>query len=254
MTIWIYSGDRPSNGAKELSKLAGFKRVRTGKFVKNKDVIVNWGCSKIDPKFQYFGEYAKKWLNGTEEIQSSANKLMAFKAMSEAGVECVPWCVPENHELLKSWQSDDFTIVGRTKLTGHSGDGIVIMEKGEPLQPALLYTKYIFKVREFRVHVVGDKVIDTQQKIRDPSREPTSWKVRSHENGFLFARGGVVPNPTRDVLAVSAVKSLGLDFGATDIVEDKKGNFYVLEVNTAPGLEGQTITNYGEAFSAYGQN
>ncbi|OYV41136.1 MAG: hypothetical protein B7Z80_02670 [Rhodospirillales bacterium 20-64-7] len=123
------------------------------------------------------------------------------------------------------------------------------MEPGADIQPALLYTKYIFKVREFRVHVVNGAVIDTQQKIRDPEKEPLSWKVRSHENGFIFARNGIVPSDTRDNLACSACTALGLDFGAVDIVEDKKGNFYVLEINTAPGLEGQTIKSYGDAFA-----
>jgi glutathione synthase/RimK-type ligase-like ATP-grasp enzyme len=45
--------------------------------------------------------------------------------------------------------------------------------------------------------------------------------------------------------------ALGLDFGAVDIIQDDGGNFYVLEVNTAPGLEGQTIKSYAEGFNAY---
>jgi len=46
-----------------------------------------------------------------------------------------------------------------------------------------------------------------------------------------------------------AIAALGLDFGAVDIIWN---NHYqlatVLEVNTAPGLEGQTITDYANYF------
>jgi D-alanine-D-alanine ligase-like ATP-grasp enzyme len=45
--------------------------------------------------------------------------------------------------------------------------------------------------------------------------------------------------------AQKAVNALGLDFGAVDIIynghEDK---YYVLEVNTAPGMEGETMFSY----------
>jgi D-alanine-D-alanine ligase-like ATP-grasp enzyme len=36
-----------------------------------------------------------------------------------------------------------------------------------------------------------------------------------------------------------------LDFGAVDVIwNEKQQRAYVLEVNTAPGLEGQTVDDY----------
>lgn len=241
MTIWVYSGDRPSNSAKELAKFPGFKRLRTGKFLKPKDIVVNWGSTKLP-----FGVNVLNW---PVAISQATNKWTAFQKMSLAEVSCVPWTTSQ--EVVQDWSHAGDTIVGRQKLTGHSGDGIIIIDKGEPIQPALLYTKYIFKIREFRVHVVGGHVIDTQMKIRDPDKVPLTWKVRSHANGFIFARNNILADPNRDSLAVAACTALGLDFGAVDIVEDKHGGVYVLEVNTAPGLEGQTITSYKSAFEGY---
>lgn len=40
------------------------------------------------------------------------------------------------------------------------------------------------------------------------------------------------------------IKKNGLDFGAVDIVESREGNAAVLEVNTSPSLEGQTLDSY----------
>src|ERR1700748_3378934 len=112
MTIWIYSGDRPSNGAKELAKQPGFKRCRTGKFLKKNDIVVNWGASStLD-----FHEWGLKVLNPAEATRRACNKLHAFQTME--GVQCVPWTT--DPEVADDWNS---VVVARQTLTGHSGKG-----------------------------------------------------------------------------------------------------------------------------------
>ena len=248
--LWVYSGDRPSNGAKELASEDSFLRLRKGREykVRPKDFLVNWGCTNLD--LDIFT--VQKILNKPEKIYAAVNKLIAFNKMSlspNVVNSLIPWT--EDRDIAQDWSNDGSTVVVRNKLTGHSGDGIVIIDKLQPIPQAPLYTKYVFKVKEYRVHVVNGKVIDTQQKIRDPDREVVTWKVRSHANGFIFARNGIESDPARDSLAISAVSALGLDFGAVDIIEDKKGVLYVLEINAAPGLEGQTIKSYADAFRGY---
>lgn len=242
--FWVYSGDRPSNGAKELAACEGFLRLRNGHEhkVKPGDVLINWGCTALGLAPVVFS----KILNKPEKIYLAADKLKAFTMFAESEVSAVEWTFDQS--VAQIWCDQEYVIVVRNKLTGHSGDGIVIIDKCGEVPQAPLYTKYIFKEREFRVHVVCGKVVDTARKIKDPDREVTNWKVRSHENGFIFARQNINPSQARDDLALAAVVALGLDFGAVDILEDKKGKFYVLEVNTGPGLEGQTITSYEKAF------
>lgn len=49
-----------------------------------------------------------------------------------------------------------------------------------------------------------------------------------------------------------AVKACGLDFGAVDIIwNNHYQKAYVLEINTAPGLEGSSVDNYRKAFEGY---
>jgi glutathione synthase/RimK-type ligase-like ATP-grasp enzyme len=241
LKIWIYTGGKPSNGAKELASQPGFKRLVTGKYVKADDVIVGWGTSQLAPILN------QPVINVPAAIKQASNKYFAFSSLAGAKVSTVPWTA--NQAVAKEWQDAGSVVVARMTLTGHSGDGIIIVEKKDDLVQAPLYTKYIPKVREFRVHATTTNVIDTQQKVRDPDVEPKSWKVRSHANGFIFQRKNIVPSEARDALAILAVRTLGLDFGAVDIIEDKAGNFYVLEVNTAPGLEGQTIESYAKALT-----
>lgn len=239
MTIWITTDGRPSNGAAELGKHPGFRRAKQGGAILPTDTVINWGSSTLAFKHP-------NMLNPPYAVATAVNKLKAFGAFSAAGVPVVEWT--NNQQVAQQWSYDGFVVVVRGKLTGHEGDGIIIVEKGQQVPPAHLYTKYVFKDSEYRVHVIHGQVIDTARKIRDPHREPTDWKVRSWKNGFIFARKNVQPNAQRDAASIAAIKSLGLDFGAVDLIVDKEGHYYVLEVNTAPGIEGQTVTNYAKAF------
>jgi len=246
MKLWIYTG-RPSEGAALLAQEDGFYRMRTGRDYKPGDVVVNWGNG---------GDYPPKGnviLNKPGAVLNAVNKLRTFQILSASGVFVVPWTILKLEAEI--WLNEGYVVVARKILTGHEGAGIVIVEKVNELIQAPLYTKYINKVREFRVHATPYGVIDTQQKVHNPALgQPKSWKVRSYGNGFIFQRKGILPNQNRDQLAIAAVKALGLDFGGLDIIEDKQGNFYVLEVNTAPGIEGTTVKCYAEAIRELGTN
>lgn len=249
MTIWISTNGRKSNGAKELSAQPGFRRCVTGKGVKAGDTVVNWGSSQ---PVQFA---AIKILNPGLFVALASDKLEFFEYLfgpesnnpvDSVFVKTVEWTT--NRVNARAWSQEGSTVVVRHKLKGHSGDGIEIVEPGHEVPEAPLYTKYIFKEKEFRIHVVGGKVIDTQRKIKDPDKEVVTWKVRSHANGFIFARNGIEASEERDKLAIAAMKAIMLDFGAVDIIQDKQGVYYVLEINTAPGLEGLTIELYSQAF------
>lgn len=245
--LWVYTGGRPSNGAKELSNQDGFKRCRTGKGIKLKDILINWGSSHDIDDLHNLPDVI---LNEPESVKIASNKLLFFQELEDGFAKTVEWTTSQ--QVAQGWLDDGRVVVVRNKLTGHSGDGIIIVDPSETneVPPAPLYTKYIFKDKEFRVHVCLGKVIDTQQKIRDPNKEVVTWKVRSHANGFIFARNNVLENAARDTAAIAVIDKVGLDFGAVDIIQHKN-QFYVLEVNTAPGLEGQTIESYAKAFKAF---
>lgn len=66
-----------------------------------------------------------------------------------------------------------------------------------------------------------------------------------------MARDGVVVSDETKAEAVKAVAALGLDFGAVDIVIDREGKPVILEVNTAPGIQGTTLTNYKRAIESW---
>jgi hypothetical protein len=66
----------------------------------------------------------------------------------------------------------------------------------------------------------------------------------------VFSRTGIREIPEVTQLAIKAVQALGLDFGAVDVVF-ADGKASVLEVNSAPGLKGQTLVSYANAVRKY---
>jgi glutathione synthase/RimK-type ligase-like ATP-grasp enzyme len=241
--LFLYAYNQGSKGAKALVDALNIKRIKheRSKFKGNNNkVVINWGSSQIPP------EVGKCFiLNAAAGIAS--NKLATFEKLKDK-----PYC-PQFWTKKDDVVFDKGTkIVCRTVLNGHSGKGIIISESKEQLADAPLYVKYIPKKEEYRVHVVNGEIIHLQRKARkkDVPDDQINWLVRNHDNGFIFQQEGfVAPDPVRDC-AVDAVASLGLDFGAVDVIYNEKNNAaYVLEVNTAPGLEGTTIQKYAEAFA-----
>lgn len=149
-------------------------------------------------------------------------------------------------------QLDAKYIVARTLTNSTGGKGIVVFEKQAGVSVrAPLYTAYISKQAEYRVHVVNGKVIDVQQKklkngMQDD--ENRNSRIRNLANGWVYTRSGVVPPDNMPQLAIDAVAALGYEYGAVDIVWNQKQNkCFVLEVNSRPGLQGTTVENYCNA-------
>lgn len=234
--LYVYK-DRPSAGAVVL------KVATRAKWLKPNSppgvTVINWGCSEGP----IWNHPSWVWLNHPFHIKQHTNKLEFFKKYQFL-VRVPAWNVTGERE-------GKVTLVARKVLTGHSGNGIIICRPDDEVPEAPLYTAYIPKTQEYRVHFLNGKVIDVQRKIRDPNQTPIDWSVRSHQNGFIYVRNGVALPPDAQDQVAKFLEATTLSFGALDLIIGKNdGLAYVLEVNTAPGLEGQTLEKYREAFSS----
>lgn len=244
--MYIYAYKNGSASAKALAESLGIKRIKhEGAALKAAKVVINWGSSKIDRALPNL----EKIFNKPEAVAIAANKLSTFKTLIRANVN-IPSFTTKKEEA-KQWLGKS-EIVARSILTGHSGQGITIVGKeDQELPDAKLYTEYIPKRNEYRIHVFQDKAFFIQRKARkqEVPDEEVNWKVRNLAGGFIFAHKEVDVGEDAKKQAVKAVKALGLDFGAVDIVyNEKQQKYYVLEVNTACGLEGTTLEKYCEQF------
>lgn len=235
--IYIYSS-RPSRSARSLARALKGRRIRGPGDIPlgTSGTIINWGDSTCP---------FKNAINKPDNVAVATNKLRCFNALSKETSVPIPHYATRKEDV--SWNG--FTVL-RHKLTGHSGEGIEIVD-GLPLPDAPLYVEYIKRSEEYRVHVIGDQVCLVQRKARrrDVPDERVNWKVRNHANGFIYQREGVSPPESVTRAAVDTIRVLGLDFGAVDVILGKKA--YVLEVNTAPGMEGSTVNDYADGFRAF---
>jgi glutathione synthase/RimK-type ligase-like ATP-grasp enzyme len=216
-------------------------------------IMINWGSGRrmMTPSL----EKAERVVNHPMFASVVSNKHGFFKAMEVDGGPRIPeWTT--SAQTAVSWADDGALVVGRETNTGSGGRGIVFFsnEENDDLDAFLkcrLYTKYQKSAAEYRVHMAFGKVIDVTKKAlpHGTDRSTLDTRIRSHRNGFVFIRNDIhVPDDVYDQAKKAYVTSK-LDYGAMDVIYNQTFNrAYVLEMNTAPGLEGTTLDNYVMAF------
>lgn len=216
------------------------------------DVVLNWGNSNTPA---WAKNILPPLINNVNSVSFAINKLETFKALQ--GKCNIPQWTTEPAVCYK-WLTEKYEVqaLARKTLTGFGGEGIEEIMGGTEYGPegrafpqAPLYVQYKKKKKEFRVHVFKGEVIDiTQKKKRKDFEGEVNTKIRNYANGWVYCREDIIEPEDLRAQAVLAVHTLGLDFGAVDIIWNEKENkSYVLECNTAPGLEGTTIEAYKNA-------
>jgi len=242
----IYPYMNGSKSARALADGLGIKILKREGPARKVDVLINWGCSKIDRELK-----VGKVLNLPIAVQDAANKFLTFRAFKDMNVPTVEWTTSKAKAM--EWFNRGELVVARHKLTGHSGEGLVIYDpSNDVLDDAPLYTKYTKKKDEYRIHVFQGEILFQQRKARkkEVPDEEVNWQVRNLAGGFIFANDGVEAPEAVQQAATLAVQALGLDFGAAD-VGFKDGEAVVYEVNTACGLSGKNLEAYVEKFKTF---
>lgn len=237
--------------AKELSTRLGkrVKRVRPDgnyrKVVRDNERVINFGSSIVP---DWIDGIPYEVVNTPEYVNEATNKVLALSKFNATEVPTLSWTILKHQA--EQWLIEGKTVVCRHLLRSSGGKGITLHNEG-PLPDAPLYTQYKKKRKEFRVHVFGDNVIEVVEKRKRNGfnrSDAFALAIRNHTNGWVFCRENIQEPPELRSVAILAVKALGLDFGAVDILWNEKENkCYVLEVNTAPGIEGTTVKKYCDA-------
>lgn len=238
MSFRVYPYKQGSQSAKALAvALKGkvLKVVGSSWNPRVGDVVVNWGSSNLSAL------PPATILNDAINVRLAGNKLCTFRALRDAGVS-----IPPFWENVGDIPADAYPVVCRTILNGHSGAGIVIANTPEELVPAPLYTRYMKKKHEYRVHIFRGEAFFIQRKAKRVDAENPNWQVRNLAGGFVFIESPDTPQAVIDQ-SIMAIAALGLDFGGVDVIwNDKTQQALVLEVNTACGLEERTALKYAE--------
>lgn len=242
-----------SETPRALASHLGAKLIRLSKLVGNEkrpEVLINWGCSDVR------GLQSLITINSPMAVRNGSNKRTCLNVLGVNKIHCLDWTLSQDIAL--EWMKKGHSVIAHSDVHGHSGRGLRRVPATEVTLPACeLYTKYFAKDKELRILCIrngtGCDTMFLEKKRILPERyaefgltEKPDWWIRTHDNGWIFSREAqVIPAATE--LAKAALKILGLSFGAVDILAKKntgvEGGWEckVGEVNTAPGLTGQTL-------------
>lgn len=140
-------------------------------------------------------------------------------------------------------------MLGRNRRHSRGSDIILCMQQADALRTERDYfVEYIPTAREFRIHVFGGRIIRSAEKVLTDTENACAY-IRNHEHGCTFRRPRQPLGVLQEQLAITAVQSLRLDFGAVDMIIADDGQTYVLEVNTAPACSPRTAREYVTAMA-----
>lgn len=176
----------------------------------------------------------------------SKNKLYQYQWLHANQVPSLPFTT--DVEQVSKWQAEGAKVVARQLLNSAEGKGIVVLQPDDAVVQAKVYTKYVPKKREYRVHIFGDKVVCVLEKRKKKGIDNKNFLIQNTANGFVFCRDGFVePEGIRE-LALKARKLTNSSIVGVDIGYNELKNFlFVIEVNTTPGFVKTTAEDYANA-------
>ena len=233
-TIYIRGGkvnNTAINVMKHHFEELGHKVVRDKNDPLGWDVGLSWGCSYQGPK---------PFLNANV---NRFDKFNCFKEFRDAGVLCpLTFAVDNMRNRDYNLLLLNLPILARKK--HHTkGKDIEVCRTRADVERVLHNGKHAFfsvwipTDTEYRVWVFKNKALAVYEKQYKDEGEYEGF-CRNRRFGFSFEkRDDLRGIATIEGPCIKAVKALGMDWGAVDILKGKDRKYYVLEVNSMPHID-----------------
>lgn len=198
---------------------------------------------KLDPLLSHLsGEFAPR-----VRRVSGLDQLRRFK---EHGIPCPEFTT--NLRVAQEWVKAGDMVFGRNN--EHEKGNDIVDQRSEAWANKDFWSKVIPNVaKEYRLHIFNGNHIQQALKRFDstaPRRRTDDLPIRNTETGWRYDHAFSPPSDAV-ALAKSAVQVLEYLWGAVDFLEDSAGHCFVLEVNTAPGMDDTTAGAYASAIEKY---
>lgn len=197
-------------------------------------------------------------INTCEAVRKASHKYASLVLMRGAELNVPPF--NKDIDCLISSVGRSATILARKNYHTKGQDIIVLKDskmfditmqeytsrREPPRDVSDYYIQYLKPDGEYRYHIAFGKVILPTKKVLADGEEDSSI-IRNHQNGKWQQ---VVCRETERFshACIKAISAHGLDFGAVDFI-NIRGVPFMLEVNTAPGLQVQNrLDAYVRAF------
>jgi len=231
------------NLAKHLKNCEGGYEIPQEQLDK-KRFIVNYGRSSMSA----FAHLNKNLIS---------NKLQQLKILRSNGLhvpDFVELPIVEKDSYFKRIQRNLFPLIARKYRHSKGTDAVFLKTKGSLLKRKHrikkrdYLVKYVPKLTEFRVHVLGNTIAGISTKIKceeDTKHHPHIW---SRLRGWIQVDYTGTYYEKLKEIGIQSIKALGYDFGAVDVMLGLNGSLYVLEVNSSPRLNMRRRRLYAKYF------
>ncbi|BGI51228.1 MAG: D-alanine--D-alanine ligase [Arsenophonus endosymbiont of Ceratovacuna japonica] len=227
----------------------------------NKVFIALHGRGGEDGVLQRVLEFLKLPYTGSGVLASSLSmdKLRTKKLWANIGLSIVPYITLNNKQLAMMSDTMLFKyiyhlympLIIKPNLEG-SSIGISKVTNFNQLRIALKlafhYDKNVLIEKwingsEYTVAIVGDQILPSIRIKHMSTFYDYNAKYTSNNTKYFCPSGLELKEEKKlNKLALSAYKSVGCNgFGRVDIIRDNNGIFYLLEINTAPGMTNHSL-------------
>jgi len=174
------------------------------------------------------------------------DKLAQYKYFFKYELNFPPFT--ESKALAKDWVKKGNSVLCRVLLQGQEGHGIIIADKVNDVVDAPVYVLYKEKTIEFRVNLYKRKYVNHREKRRKIGFEEVEGgddRIRNIANGYVYCLPRMKIGQEIINTAIMASYVTDSDIVGVDIGYDKNtGEHFIIEVNSAPALEGVTVDDY----------
>jgi hypothetical protein len=209
-------------------------------------------ADKLTEKLGYKVYRSDKVIPNRQHIRygDQRDKLHQYKFFRKNNLN-FPWFTESKEEVIDYMVAKDVPILCRVLIKGQEGRGIVIADNVNELVDAPVYVEYKEKTLEYRVNLFRGRVINVREKRRKLDHvvgledEP---RIRNVANGYVYCipKREIPVGVQRTALGAALVTDsciVGVDVAYNKNTKEH----FLLEVNSAPALEGITVDAYRDA-------
>lgn len=179
-------------------------------------------------------------------LVSGFDQLRRFK---EHSIPCPDFTTDLN--VARMWVAAGNNVFGRNRAREKGQD--IVGQSSPGWAGKEFWSRVIAVKEEYRIHIFDGEHIQQALKCFDPNavkKRTDDLPIRNTETGYKYNHSFRPPDKAVG-LSKRAVQLLGYLWGAVDFLEDAGGDCYILEVNTAPGMDDTTACAYASAIETY---
>ncbi|UPK68304.1 hypothetical protein [Chitinophaga filiformis] len=253
------------NGISDFSSV-WFRRTKLPDFNQQPDGIKRYLQDEVDSLFSnLFNTIPAKWLSNPTNIYRAENKLVQLKEASKLGMN-IPETIVTNQkdEIKKFYYENEKNIIIKpiysNRIFLDNKFGLIYTNKlGEKhindlddflLSPNIIQ-RLIDKQYELRVTIVDKSVFAAAVDSQSQKETEIDWR-KSRLKFTAYKLPEYIEKQ-----CIELVNSLGISFGAIDMIRSKDGSYYFLEVNPNgqwAWIENDTGLNISDAIIKYLNN